>query len=294
MRESMNYLYSFIHSFADKSMNVIIETGEELFSKIIVTPIEEVKWDDEDSEEEIITHQPSLLVRRNELVASQFVDDENDEVYDAWTWNTLIKSVKSREIISSTNISNSITNVCSKLCNINSKYSKNLIINVLKELRGLYFKTISSTSPVDFDFNKKVEVLGIFSRRSTHEIRSLIRDENVKELSRRIRSSVRITDESNLNVKTDADTTFSLWLISEHFKVNSKIPFILQKLFDKINKNQVMEDSNKNFNEATVNVIKFLDNLVIYEFLNESFSTVMLQNSLFTIGMNLNSIEVFF
>ena len=31
----------------------------------------------------------------------------------------------------------------------------------------------------------------------------------------------------------------------------------------------------------------------MYEFLNESFSTVMLQNSLFTIGMNLNSIEVF-
>ena len=293
MRESMNYLYSFIHSFADKSMNEIIEAGEELFSKIVITPIEEVKREDEDSEEEIITHQPSLLVRRNELVASQFVDDENDEVYDAWTWNTLIKSVILKEIISSSNISNSLTNVCSKLCNISSTYSKNLIINLFKELRGLYFKAISSTSPLDFDFNKKVEVLGIFSRRSSHEIRSLIRDENVKELGRRIRSSVRITEESNINVETDADTIFSMWLISEHFKANSKIPYILQKLFDKINKDQVIEDSNEKLNEATVNAIKFLDNPSMYEFLNESFSTVMLQNSLFTIGMNQNSIEVF-
>ena len=83
MRESMNYLYSFIHSFADKSMNDIIEAGEEVFTKIEITPLKEVKREDEDSEEEIITHQPSLLVRRSELVASQFVDDENDEVYDA-------------------------------------------------------------------------------------------------------------------------------------------------------------------------------------------------------------------
>ena len=289
----MNYLYSFIHSFEDKSMNEIIEEGEELFSKIIVTPIEEVKRDDDDSEEEIITHHPSLLVRRNELIASQFVDDENDEAYDVWTWNTLLKWVVLKELISSTNISYSLTNVCLKLCNISSTYSKNLIINLLKELRGLYFKAISSTSPVEFDSNKKIEVQRIFSRRSTHEIRSLIRDENVKELGRRIRSSVRITDESNMNVESDADTTFSLWLISEHFKVNSKIPFILQKLFDKINKDQIMEDSNDNLNEAAVKVIKFLDNPAMYELLNKSYSTVMLQNNLFTIGMNLNSIEVF-
>ena len=37
-----------------------------------------------------------------------------------------------------------------------------------------------------------------------------------------------------MNVETDTDTTFSLCFISEHFIVNVKIPYILQKLFDKI------------------------------------------------------------
>ena len=80
-------------------MSDIIEWGEEIFSKIIVTPIKEVKRDDEDSEEKIIIHQPTLLVRRNELIASKFGDDENDEAYDAWTWNTLLKWVVLKEII---------------------------------------------------------------------------------------------------------------------------------------------------------------------------------------------------
>ena len=54
-----------------------------------------------------------------------------------------------------------------------------------------------------------------------------------------------------------------------------------------------MDVSNDNLNETTVKAIKFLGNPAMYEFLNESFNTVMLQNSLFTLGINLNSIEVF-
>ena len=104
-----------------------------------MTPIEEVKRDDEDSEEEITTHQPSLLVRRNELIASQFVGDENGEAYDARTWNTLMKWVVLKEIISSTNISNSLTNVCSKLCNISSTYIKKINYKSIKRVKRSLF-----------------------------------------------------------------------------------------------------------------------------------------------------------
>ena len=293
MRESMNYLYSFIHSFADKSMNDIIEAGEEVFTKIEITPLKEVKREDEDSEEEIITHQPSLLVRRSELVASQFVDDENGEVYDAWTWNTLFKSVKLREIIFWCKINKQLSEALSTITNNTFTSVHRYVTNILKDLRCLYFKAISSSSPKDFDFNKKVEVLRIFSWRDSNEIKSIIRDEGVKELGRRIRSSVRISDESNTNVETDADTTFSIWLISEHFKVNTKIPYILKRLFDKINNDQVMEGSNENLNEATVKAIQFLDNPAMYEYLNDTFDTNILQSSLFTIGINQKNIDIF-
>ena len=293
MRENRNYLYSFIHSFADKSMNEIIEAGEEIFSKIVFTPDEEVKREDEDSEEEIDTHQPSLHVRRNELVASQFVDDENDEAYDAWTWNSLIKSVKLRGIIVDTKINKQLSEAWSTITNNTFTSVQRYVTNTLKDLRGLYFKAISSTSPNDFDFNKKVEVLEIFSWRGSNEIRSIIRDEEVKELGRRIRSTVIIKDEINTNIETDVDTTFSKWMTSEHFKANTKIPFILQKLFDKINKDQILEESKENLNETTVKAIQFLDNPAMYEFLNESLNTNILQNSLFTIGINQKNIDVF-
>ena len=104
----------------------------------------------------------------------------------------------------------------------------------MKDFKELYIKALSSTSPLNFDFKEKMNWLSIFTGRDFNEIISLIKDEEVKELGRKIRSSVRISDESNMNVETDADTTFSLWLISEHFKVNTKIPYILQRLFDKI------------------------------------------------------------
>ena len=84
-------------------------------------------------------------------------------------------------------------------------------------------------------------MLAIFCGRVESDITSLIKDDEVKELGVRF-SKMRTIDDSIMEVENIEENTFNKWMVSQQEIVNTKIPSVLQKLFDRINRDQSMED----------------------------------------------------
>ena len=155
MRENLFYLYLFIQSFAEKSMSEISKETDELLPNIIIKVEEQSEIDDiEESEEEIITIEPRHRVHTKDVLESQFGDDE-DIIFDGWTWNTVLRSWMLRDIVASTELYKGLVDMISKICCVNYNYTLNIVVNVLKELRRLYYKALSSSAPEEFDIIRK-------------------------------------------------------------------------------------------------------------------------------------------
>ena len=289
MRENRHAFYSFVHSFAEKPMDEIKEAVDGLFTaQKFEEEKEEGKKEDSDSEEEINTHQPLFNVNINQLIRNTSSDDEG-EVVDGWTWNTLLKSVALKEIVASSNIYKDIIDKWSKICNRNHNYIKNIVIKILKELREYYFKALCSTAPEEINISDRIEVLSKFSSRPTKEIRSSLKDEEVKAIGKRIRA-INIVQDNQVNVEEQEDRIFNTWMQSQHLILNTRIPIVLQKLFNQINRDQILEE---NINELAITAIEFLDNPSMFEYLNDNYEEDILKTSLFLLNMNHEEINTF-
>ena len=91
--------------------------------------------------------------------------------------------------------------------------------------------------------------------------------EEIKALGKRI-SSMRVSEDVEINENSKIDNVFNQWLIDEHLKKKFKISYSLHRLFELIKIEQDWDDTNTNINEMSVEAIKFLDNPIMYEFLN--------------------------
>ena len=291
MRENLYYLYLYIQSFAEKSMSEISFEVDDLLSKIvIVKQIEDDIEEMDESEEEIITNEPRHRVHTRDLLESQFDEDDEDIVFDGWTWITIIKSNMLREIVASTDVYKGLVLMFSKICGVSNNYTLNIVVNCLKELRRIYMKALSSISPMTYDLIKKIEILSIFTGRHTKEIKSSLVNEEIVELGKRI-TSMRVSDEIEINSNSKFDGVFSSWLIVEHLKLNSRIPTALKRLFETIKNEQHADDYRDNTNEMSTEAIIFLDNPGMYDFIKGLYNSQLLIEQLFTMNISYEKID---
>ena len=291
MRENLYYLFLYIQSFAEKSMSEISFEVDELLSNIvIVKQIEDDIEEMDESEEEIITNEPRHRVHTRDLLESQFDKDDEDIVFDGWTWNTIIRSNCLRDIVNSHEICKGLVDAFSKIWSITNIYCKKHIVYHLKELRELYLKALSSTAPENVCYNRKLEMLSIFTNRSQREIQSSLKIEEVKIVGKRI-SSMRISETDERNNETIVDKTFNIWLIDQQLMKNSKIPNTLQLLFDLVNREQIIDGIKENLNEKTFESIKFLDNPKMFGFINGLFNIEEFREQLFIMNLSYNTID---
>ena len=170
-------------------------------------------------------------------------------------------------------------------------YTRKWVFSLIKKLRELYVKAVSSSSPDDIQYIDKVKLLAIFCGRLESDIKSLIKDDEVKELGVRF-SKMRTIDVSIMEVENIEENTFSKRMAGQQEIVNAKIPSVLQKLFDKINRDQNMDDD-WNLNEMTSSSILFLDNPMIYGYLNEKYDVDLLQTRLYSQDKSVKEIDIF-
>ena len=291
MRENLHYLYLYVQTLAEKSMDEIINDIDELLSKIVI--VKQIETDTEEmdeSEEEIITNQPRHRVHTRDLLESQFNEDDEDIIFDGWTWNTIIRSNILRDIVNSHEICKGLVDAFSDIWSITNIYCKKHIVYHLKELRELYFKALSSTAPENVCYNRKLEVLSIFTNRSQREIQSSLKNEEVKIIGKRI-SSMRIRETNEPKNETIIDSVFNSWLIDQNLNKRNKIPNTFQRLFDLVNKEQVIDDLKENLNEKSFEAIKFLDNPMMFDFLNGELNIDKFREQLFTRSISYDVID---
>ena len=170
-------------------------------------------------------------------------------------------------------------------------YTRKWVFSLIKKLRKHYVKAVSSSSPEDIEYKDKVKMLAIFYGRVESDIKSLIKDDEVKELGVRF-SKMRTIDDSIMEVENIEENTFNKWMANQQEIVNAKIPSVLQKLFDRINRDQSIEDE-WNLNETTSRSILILDNPMIYGYLNEKYEVGLLTTRLYSKGKSVKEIDIF-
>ena len=104
MQENRHAFYSFVHSFAEKPMNDVKEAVDEFFTSQNIEEVkEEGKVGGSGSEEEIDTHHSLFNVNKN-LLQGNSSSDEDEEIVNGWTWNTILKSSRLKSIIDNKHI----------------------------------------------------------------------------------------------------------------------------------------------------------------------------------------------